>query len=555
MSMKPRQIEDIPEATSRIAHRAFPKGTFAMVLRDELASIYTDELFAALFPKRGRPAEAPWRLAVVTMLQTIEGLTDRQAAEAVRARIDWKYALSLPLDDEGFDFSILSDFRQRLIDAHAETLVLDPILALSKERGWLKAGGKQRTDSTAVLAWVRSLNSLESVGEHMRATLNALAQKAPEWVLEHLNPDWFDRYVHRFEMARFPKQESKQLALRRQVGEDVHQLLQDLARQETPEALRQEAVVMQLRQVFEQHYEQREESIQWRDGPAIHNEDRLISPYDPQARSSRKRDMIWLGYKVHLTETCDQDPQVPHLIVQVHTVPATSPDSSAVEPVMQQLRAQGLPPSTLLVDQGYASATSLVEQSRQGTNILGPVATSTSWQEQAKQGYALSDFTLDWSQQRARCPQGHLSGPWKPVVDRHGTDKFEVRFPAKTCQECTARELCTHGAGGRVLKILPQQEYQALEKRRQEQSTTEFREAYARRAGIEGTISQAVRSTRMRRTPYCGERKIHFHHLQIASGLNVLRILTHLQRQAQDQPSRSQRSETPFARLKKQVIA
>ncbi|GCE09542.1 hypothetical protein KDAU_68710 [Dictyobacter aurantiacus] len=93
MSMKPRRLDEVPETTSRIAHRAFPKGTLAMVLRDELASIYTDETFAHLFPKRGRNAETPWRLAVVTVLQTIEHLTDRQAAEAVRARIDWKYAL------------------------------------------------------------------------------------------------------------------------------------------------------------------------------------------------------------------------------------------------------------------------------------------------------------------------------------------------------------------------------------------------------------------------------------------------------------------------------
>ena len=92
MSMQPRQLEPVPETTSRTARRAFPKGTLAMVLRDELDSIYTDEMFADLFPKRGRPAEAPWRLAVVSVLQTIEHLTDRQAAEAVRARIDWKYA-------------------------------------------------------------------------------------------------------------------------------------------------------------------------------------------------------------------------------------------------------------------------------------------------------------------------------------------------------------------------------------------------------------------------------------------------------------------------------
>ena len=124
----------------RVARAAYPKGLLAMRLRDELGGLYRDEEFLSLFDKRGQPAEAPWRLAVVLVLQTVEGLTDRQAAEAVRGRIDWKYALSLPLDDEGFDFSILSDFRQRLIDAHAESLVLEPILRVSRERGWLKGG-------------------------------------------------------------------------------------------------------------------------------------------------------------------------------------------------------------------------------------------------------------------------------------------------------------------------------------------------------------------------------------------------------------------------------
>src|SRR5205823_5631299 len=138
-----------------------------------------------------------------------------QAAEMVRARLDWKYALSLPLDDEGFDASILVDFRQRLREHHSEELLLEPILRVCREQGWLKAGGKQRTDSTIVLASVRRLSSLESVGEALRAALNALAEIEPEWLLEHIEDDWFDRYVHRFELARFPKAQSQQEQLRR----------------------------------------------------------------------------------------------------------------------------------------------------------------------------------------------------------------------------------------------------------------------------------------------------------------------------------------------------
>src|SRR5216684_7000013 len=194
MSLKSHGLESIPEETRQLVERLCPKGTTVTQLRDELGPIYSDEQFAHLFAHRGRAAEAPWRLALVTVLQAIEGLTDRQAAEAVHTRIDWLYALALPLDDPGFDYSILSDFRQRLLEAQAHDLILEPILQLCRQRGWLKAHGKQRTDATAVLARVRALSSLESVGESLRAALNALAQQEPEWLSAHLNPQWFERY-------------------------------------------------------------------------------------------------------------------------------------------------------------------------------------------------------------------------------------------------------------------------------------------------------------------------------------------------------------------------
>src|SRR5712692_6203262 len=225
MSLKSHGLEPIPEETRQLVQRLCPKGTMVTQLRDALGPIYSDEQFAQLFPKRGRAAEAPWRLALVTVLQVIEGLTDRQAAESVRTRIDWLYALALPLDDPGFDYSILTDFRQRLLSEEAQDLILEPILQLCRQRSWLKARGKQRTDATAVLARVRALSSLESVGESMRAALNALAEQEPTWVQAHLNPEWFERYVHRFELARFPKAETQRQLLREQVGEDVGHLL------------------------------------------------------------------------------------------------------------------------------------------------------------------------------------------------------------------------------------------------------------------------------------------------------------------------------------------
>jgi len=552
MSLNPRGLEPIPEETRRLMQRLCPKGTMVTQLRDALGPIYSDEQFAQLFPKRGRPAEAPWRLALVTVLQALEGLTDRQAADAVRTRIDWLYALALPLDEPGFDYSILTDFRQRVLAAGAPDLILEPILQLSRQRGWLKARGKQRTDATAVLARVRALSSLESVGESMRAALNALAEQKPTWLQAHLNPAWAERYVHRFELARFPKAETARQLLLEQVGQDVAQLLASLDEDQTPQAVRELAEVALLRQVFAQHYEQQGQQVHWRDGPAVSNEQRIVSPYDPEARSSRKRDTIWLGYKVHLTETCDQDPACPHLITHVETTPATLPDTEVLAPIGEHLRATDLAPAEHYVDQGYPTGAELVRQASLGTQIIGPVGQDPSWQQREQTGYAVSDFALDWPGQVATCPQGHQSVGWTQPQDRRQHPTVVIRFATATCLSCPVRAQCTRGQEGRTLTLTSPHVHAALQARRAEQRTPAFVQRYALRAGIEGTLSQAVRTTRLRRTPYRGLPKTHLHHVAIAAGLNLKRIVVHLHAQSLAKPTRPARRKSPFARLQDQ---
>ena len=168
MSLHPHVIAPVPDETARVAHAAFPKGHPYLTCRDVLGTIFQDEDFAALFPAWGQPGLPPWRLALVTIMQFRENLADRQAAEAVRARIDWKYLLSLELTDPGFDFSVLSEFRDRLLAGSAEELLLDKLLERCRALGWLKARGQQRTDSTHVLAAIRVLNRLELVAETLR---------------------------------------------------------------------------------------------------------------------------------------------------------------------------------------------------------------------------------------------------------------------------------------------------------------------------------------------------------------------------------------------------
>ena len=210
----------IPDATARVAHAAFPKGNPYLRMRDTLGPIYINPEFAHLFPTTCQPAEAPAQLVLVTVMQFAEGLSDAQAADAVRSRIDWKFALALELTDPGFDASVLCEFRARLLGGSAELLLFDTMLTLFREQGLVKAKGRQRTDSTHVLAAIQVLNRLECIGETLRHALNILATAAPDWLQSWVPLVWFDRYSRRFEEYRLPPEKPARYALAEQTGAD-----------------------------------------------------------------------------------------------------------------------------------------------------------------------------------------------------------------------------------------------------------------------------------------------------------------------------------------------
>jgi hypothetical protein len=199
---------------------------------------------------------------------------------------------------------------------------------------------------------VRGLSSLESVGASLRASLNELAEVAPDWLLGIISPDWFDRYVHRFELQRFPKGKLAQDTLRRQVGEDSWQRLASSDRgacSPTGAGLPQPGTLASL--VWDQHFERIEGVVRWRDGPVVPNAERVIAPSETDARESRKRDTEWLGYKGHLTETCSEEEAV-HLIVQAPITAATEQDVEETMPSLHDLQARDLVPAVRLVDSG-----------------------------------------------------------------------------------------------------------------------------------------------------------------------------------------------------------
>jgi transposase len=526
MSMQPKGPGEIPAETVRVARAAFPKGSLAIRIRDELGPVFRDEDFSDLFASRGRPAWSPAGLALVSVLQFVEGLTDRQAAEAVRARIDFKSALGRHLDDPGFDFSVLSEFRDRLAGADGGRRVMDGVLAAAREKGLLKSAGRARTDSSHVLSSARELCWLEQVAETLRAALNALAQAAPDWLSEIAEPDWFRHYATRAEDSRFPKARAKRDEVGLRIGRDGTRLLAAVFGAAAPAALRSLDEVEVLRQVWVQHFHRVDGEVMRR-GPKDRPPGamRLVSPYDPEARVGVKPDTMWDGYKVHLTETCGET-DAPNLITNVVTTVATVADNAMNEEIHTSLAARNCLPAEHWVDAGYPTAAHvLAARDRHGVELHGPLVKNTS--SQAKGAFTLDAFTVDWEHRQVTCPGGVTATDWYPRNDSKGLPVIRVRFPAGRCGPCPHLRDCVSSATGRRRELMLRQqqaEHDAIRSIRAEQQTDAWKERYKIRAGVEGTISQAVGRCGLRRSRYRGLTKTSLQHQLTGAAINLARI-------------------------------
>jgi transposase len=527
-----------------------------VLVRGKLGEWLADEQFAGAYGVRGKPGWPPSRLALVTIFQKAENLTDRQAAEHVRVRIDWKYALGLAGGDPGFDHSVLPEFRARVAAGGLEQVVLDTLLERLAAEGLVGGGGAMRTDSTHVISAVRDLNRLELAGESVRACLEQLAVAAPQVVAQLLDDSWGERYAARVDTWRIPASATKKEELALAYGRDGHTLLKAVyaAAASSPDLafLAQLRQVEVLRVVLVQNYltvdEQGREVIKRREAEGLPpGRSRITSPYDLDARWGVKRDTFWNGYKIHVTETCarasaagtgpadaagpadstGEDPAAapPHLIVNVETTDATVPDNQMTETIHAHLAEKGLLPGEHLVDSGYPSAGLLVSsRADYGITLVTPLLADTSAQARAGAGFDRTAFTIDFDAGHATCPQGRTSSAWNPVTQR-GTPTIVITFSAGDCGPCPVRELCTTSkARRRQLTVHTQQVHQAQLAARSAADTNDFQARYALRAGVEGTIRQGVAVTGMRRARYRGLGKTRLEHTYAATALNLIRL-------------------------------
>ncbi|WP_051879171.1 transposase [Streptomyces sp. NRRL B-24720] len=476
-------------------------GTLAVRIREALGPLFEDGAFARAFAVRGRPAVSPGALALVSVLPYAEGLTDRQAADQVRARMDWKFVLGLELDDP---------------------LVLERLRGLDL----LKAGGRQRTDSTHVLAAVRTLNRMEFVGETLRAALEALAVAVPTWLSGLVTVEWAERYGPRVDDYRFPKGEEGREQWSGQVGRDGFVLLEAVYAPTAPDWLCEIEAVQVLQNAWVQQYHRDEKGVRWREGkglPPVHH--RLCSPYDTDARYGIKRGSGWTGYKMHLTETCE--PDTPHVITQVATTDAVVAETEMTVPVHQTLTERELLPDVHVVDAGYTTAALFLAATERGMELLGPAPHDSSLSPGTIRA-SPAPTSLSTGMMREPSVQADskiLVGAEAPPQRDPGDQGVLLRRALPSL--CPKQTSCTKppsGRRGRGITFLPRERHEARKAARRAQDTDEWKDGYAIRAGVEGAISQAVRVTKIRRTRYRDLPATGLGRVFAATALNIIRI-------------------------------
>jgi transposase len=301
-----------------------------------------------------------------------------------------------------------------------------------------------------------------------------------------------------------------------------------------------------LRQVWVQNYQRVDETVRWRSSEDIPPPSRYIgSPYDEEAHYSKKRSLTWVGYKVHLTESCEA--HLPLLITHVETTSAPVSDDAMTATIHAELDRKALLPTEHIVDTGYVDAKLLVESQRDyHIDLVGPTRKNYRWQASQQTGYDADHFLVDWEKQQATCPEGHTSSSWTPAIDNRKNEVIKIKFSTTDCQACPARSCCTQSIRHtrRTVTIRPNAQYLALKQRREQEKTKEFQQIYAKRAGIEGTISQGVRVMGLRRSRYIGQEKTHLQHIVTAAALNVVRSMAWF-----DGLPRAQTRRSAFARL------
>jgi transposase len=497
MSLKIQAPWAMPEEMGRIGKVLLEEKNAYRLIGDELFVRLNEQDFADLYSVEGKPGLSPVILAFVTVFQFMEKLADRQAAEALRMRLDWKYALHLPLEYGGFDFSVLSEFRDRLIAGRAESRVFEKLVEQIRGMGLIKERGKQRTDSIAMLTKVRRLSRIELVVETLRLAIVALVETDREWSEEAIPPSWEEKYGERFVRQRYSEKEWKEYE--EKIGNEGQWLLKRLKDGGAPAELQDLPEVQVLKTVWAQQFREETGQMVYQDLKKYDGHTQIQSPHDPEARYSRKRHFEWVGGKVQVTET--EDEGYPHIITDIVGTSSNHTDYEELPAIQKRLAEQRCKPGEHYVDAGYMSGPNLAHSKNLGIDLIGPLPGVVTPQELLPDGITQAHFQVDLENKVITCPQGQRAT--NPSIFGN---TLSFRFPKKICAACELRSRCCTGKGGRTVGI--NMHYELVQIARTRQKTETFKKDYHQhRSGIEGCLSALVRGNGMRVSRYIGQDK------------------------------------------------
>jgi transposase len=513
MSLKPQPPRPMPLEMDAWGAKHLAADDPYKLIGDTLYEQYHDQDFVDLYHKEGQPGLSPVLLAFVTVFQNLENLPDRRAAEAVEINLKWKYALHLSFDADGFDASVLCEFRKRLLTHDAEARVFDAVLTQMKALGLLKTRGTQRTDSLALLSRARHLGRLELVIETMRCALRALLDVDADWLRAVIPAEWVKRYRYHCRDERHSDEE--RATLTGLIGDDGQRLLVLLAAADAPADLKDVPSIGVLRSVWQQHFELVDGTMQFRKPGSYTGSDRIQTPYDPEARWSAKRGNGWVGYKLQVSET--DDAELPHLITDIAVTSSLEDDRTALTAIAERQQAREVLPNQRYVDSGYVSGPTLIAADQRQEQLLGPAREASSPQARLTNGLTHKDFQLDLERRTAICPAGH-AGTAKDFVGKgdSGDRGTTFTFQKQHCRVCPLKARCVTGKQQqRFLAV--RETYPRLQQARAEQHTAAFKAAYRQhRPGVEGCLSTLVRGQGIRVCRYIGRAKNHLRALLYA---------------------------------------
>jgi transposase len=533
MSLKVRPVPPIPDDIAAVVRQILPATHPLVVMGDRLSQFISDEAFADLYPAEGKPALSPALLGLVTVLQYWEFLSDRQAIHMVITRLDWKYALHLGLMYAGFDHSVLCEFRQRLIAHDAQRRVFDQLLLALRQAGLLKGKHMQRTDSLAVLGAVRQLSRLELAMETLRLAVVELEEQDPAWLKAAVPSSWAEQYGAWTQQERLVRSKgeagrAEAEKLLQQAGADGQWLLDKLAAPGTPKGLAAAGAIGILKRVWDQQFEKVEGRVRPRERVDVCGAEEIHTPHDPDVRYGEHGGNGWEGFVLQWTETAA--PDAPRIITDVATTPAGVADCRQLDGIQARLAERELLPNIQLADKGYVTGDTILASAARGVQLLGPVQRDSSPQAQTPGGLTADAFQVDFEHQRAVCPAGQAATTWSESHNGFGAAVIHIRFPVAACRACPLRPQCmptsTSTKHGRSLKLKPS--HIQVRARREEQQTAAFKDVYRRRAGIEASLSNAVRRHGARRARYRGTVKANLQHLFLASAINLKRAVAWL---------------------------